>query len=321
MILFFLIFFLIFFLLLFICLSIYYYILNRRLQSEISQIEDSLEISLSGNLHHRILVQPNAQTKNICFLINKLCCNYQNDISLLKKSEKKYKDLMINLSHDVRTPLASMLGHLELLTSSPDITPSNNLSASLDVINRKALELANFVEMLFQWTKLDANEEKLFLSPFDINEQSRIIISKWLHIFEKNSIKYKFAIPEKAFICIIDPVAYQRIIDNLFKNIVNHSHASQMQFSVSTFNSSIHISIEDNGKGIDAKILPMLFTGQISHREGETYDNKRSMGIGLSVCKSIIDAHRGKVWAENKIDGGAKISFTLPLEEEEQNGD
>ena len=314
-------FFLIFFLLLFICLSIYYYILNRRLQSEISQIEDSLEISLSGNLHHRILVQPNAQTKNICFLINKLCCNYQNDISLLKKSEKKYKDLMINLSHDVRTPLASMLGHLELLTSSPDITPSNNLSASLDVINRKALELANFVEMLFQWTKLDANEEKLFLSPFDINEQSRIIISKWLHIFEKNSIKYKFAIPEKAFICIIDPVAYQRIIDNLFKNIVNHSHASQMQFSVSTFNSSIHISIEDNGKGIDGKILPMLFTGQISHREGETYDNKRSMGIGLSVCKSIIDAHRGKVWAENKIDGGAKISFTLPLEEEEQNGD
>ena len=68
-------------------------------------------------------------------------------------------------------------------------------------------------------------------------------------------------------------------------------------------------------------ILPMLFTVQISHREGETYDNKRSMGIGLSVCKSIIDAHRGKVWAENKIDGGAKISFTLPLEEEEQNGD
>ena len=92
----------------------------------------------------------------------KLCCNYQNDISLLKKSEKKYKDLMINLSHDVRTPLASMLGHLELLTSSPDITPSNNLSASLDVINRKALELANFVEMLFQWTKLDANERKTF---------------------------------------------------------------------------------------------------------------------------------------------------------------
>ena len=61
------------------------------LQSEISQIEDSLEISLSGNLHHRILVQPNAQTKNICFLINKLCCNYQNDISLLKKSEKNIK--------------------------------------------------------------------------------------------------------------------------------------------------------------------------------------------------------------------------------------
>ena len=94
-----------------------------------------------------------------------------------------------------------------------------------------------------------------------------------------------------------------------------------MKVTISANETEAIFSIEDTGKGIDGKILPMLFTGQISHREGETYDNKRSMGIGLSVCKSIIDAHRGKVWAENKIDGGAKISFTLPLEEEEQNGD
>lgn len=304
-------FFLIFFLLLFICLSIYYYILNRRLQSEISQIEDSLEISLSGNLHHRILVQPNAQTKNICFLINKLCCNYQNDISLLKKTEKKYKDLMINLSHDVRTPLASMLGHLELLTSSPDITPSNNLSASLDVINRKALELANFVEMLFQWTKLDANEEKLFLSPFDINEQSRIIISKWLHIFEKNSIKYKFAIPEKAFICIIDPVAYQRIIDNLFKNIVNHSHASQMQFSVSTFNSSIHISIEDNGIGIknvdQNLIFERLYQCDLSR-------NSKGNGLGLAIVKELVQKLNGSITLESVPNVYTKFLLSFPLQ-------
>ena len=270
-------FFLIFFLLLFICLSIYYYILNRRLQSEISQIEDSLEISLSGNLHHRILVQPNAQTKNICFLINKLCCNYQNDISLLKKSEKKYKDLMINLSHDVRTPLASMLGHLELLTSSPDITPSNNLSASLDVINRKALELANFVEMLFQWTKLDANE----------------------------------AIPEKAFICIIDPVAYQRIIDNLFKNIVNHSHASQMQFSVSTFNSSIHISIEDNGIGIknvdQNLIFERLYQCDLSR-------NSKGNGLGLAIVKELVQKLNGSITLESVPNVYTKFLLSFPLQ-------
>ena len=75
------------------------------------------------------------------------------------------------------------------------------------------------------------------------------------------------------------------------------------------------------GKELMERFCQCYLQVRSSHREGVTYDNKRSMGIGLSVCKSIIDAHRGKVWAENKIDGGAKISFTLPLEEEEQNGD
>ena len=80
-----------------------------------------------------------------------------------------------------------------------------------------------------------------------------------------------------------------------------------MKVTISANETEAIFSIEDNGKGIDGKILPMLFTGRISHREGEMYDNKRSMGIGLSVCKSIIDAHRGKVWAENKIDGGQRF--------------
>lgn len=305
------VFFLIFFLLLFIFLSIYYYIIYRHLQSEISQIEGSLEILISGNLHHRILIQPNAHTKKICFLINKLSYNYQNDIFSQKKSEKKYKDLMINLSHDVRTPLASMLGHLELLTSSQDIPPSNNLSSSLDVINRKALELANFIEMLFQWTKLDANEEKLFLSPFDINEQSRIIISKWLPIFEKNNIQYKFSIPEKSFICILDSVAYQRIIDNLFKNIVNHSHASQMQFSVSTFNSSIHVSIEDNGVGIKNADQNLIFERLY---QCDLSRNSKGNGLGLAIVKELVQKLNGTITLESVPNIYTKFLITFPLQ-------
>ncbi|MDY2752722.1 MAG: histidine kinase dimerization/phospho-acceptor domain-containing protein, partial [Blautia obeum] len=206
----------------FIAISIHYYLVNRQLKSEIAQIEDELKIIVNENIRHRLLAPPYSYTKNICFQINKLCTNYQNDILSLKTSEKKYKDLMINLSHDVRTPLASMLGHLELLTESINESPSDNLSISLEVINRKALELTDFVEMLFQWTKLDANEEKFVFSSYDINEQSRMLISKWISFFDKNNIEYSFHIPEKEYRCSIDAAAYQRILDNLFKNILNH---------------------------------------------------------------------------------------------------
>ena len=129
-------------------------------------------------------------------------------------------------------------------------------------------------------------------------------------------------IPEEVVIVPMDPILIRQVIVNIMENAVIHGGSTtQVKVTISANETEAIFSIEDNGKGIDGKILPMLFTGQISHREGEMYDNKRSMGIGLSVCKSIIDAHRGKVWAENKIDGGAKILFTLPLEEEEQNGD
>ena len=83
----------------------------------------------------------------------------------------------------------------------------------------------------------------------------------------------------------------------------------------------VKFSVEDDGAGIEESVLPRMFDGSFESEDGKESDSRRNMGIGLSVCKSIIDAHRGKVWAENKIDGGAKISFTLPLEEEEQNGD
>ena len=155
-------------------------------------------------------------------------------------------------------------------------------------------------------------------------ELAEEIVSSAVVKFSKRfpDIKVEVDIPEEVVIVPMDPILIRQVIVNIMENAVIHGGSTtQVKVAISANETEAIFSIEDNGKGIDGKILPMLFTGQISHREGETYDNKRSMGIGLSVCKSIIDAHRGKVWAENKIDGGAKISFTLPLEEEEQNGD
>ena len=166
---------------------------------------------------------------------------------------------------------------------------------------------------------------RLAVSIFTTHEElAEEIVSSAVVKFSKRfpDIKVEVDIPEEVVIVPMDPILIRQVIVNIMENAVIHGGSTtQVKVTVSANETEAIFSIEDNGKGIDGKILPMLFTGQISHREGETYDNKRSMGIGLSVCKSIIDAHRGKVWAENKIDGGAKISFTLPLEEEEQNGD
>lgn len=295
----------------FIAISIHYYLVNRQLKSEIAQIEDELKIIVNENIRHRLLAPPYSYTKNICFQINKLCTNYQNDILSLKTSEKKYKDLMINLSHDVRTPLASMLGHLELLTESINESPSDNLSISLEVINRKALELTDFVEMLFQWTKLDANEEKFVFSSYDINEQSRMLISKWISFFDKNNIEYSFHIPEKEYRCSIDAAAYQRILDNLFKNILNHSHATKMKFSVTQSDSHIHLLIEDNGIGIKPEDQNLVFERLY---QCDLSRNSKGNGLGLAIVKELVQKMNGTITFKSVPHIYTRFLISFPLQ-------
>ena len=229
----------------------------------------------------------------------------QEHVRLKAEKERMRANLLRAVSHDIRTPLTSIEGAAAGIIDNKDVLTEEQKEELLLNIKEEAQWMVRMVENLLSITRM--NDEGTRLTTHE--ELAEEIVSSAVVKFSKRfpDIKVEVDIPEEVVIVPMDPILIRQVIVNIMENAVIHGGSTTQ--------------VEDNGKGIDGKILPMLFTGQISHREGETYDNKRSMGIGLSVCKSIIDAHRGKVWAENKIDGGAKISFTLPLEEEEQNGD
>ena len=242
----------------------------------------------------------------------------QEHVRLKAEKERMRANLLRAVSHDIRTPLTSIEGAAAGIIDNKDVLTEEQKEELLLNIKEEAQWMVRMVENLLSITRM--NDEGTRLTTHE--ELAEEIVSSAVVKFSKRfpDIKVEVDIPEEVVIVPMDPILIRQVIVNIMENAVIHGESTtQVKVTVSANETEAIFSIEDNGKGIDGKILPMLFTGQISHREGETYDNKRSMGIGLSVCKSIIDAHRGKVWAENKIDGGAKISFTLPLEEEEQN--
>ena len=244
----------------------------------------------------------------------------QEHVRLKAEKERMRANLLRAVSHDIRTPLTSIEGAAAGIIDNKDVLTEEQKEELLLNIKEEAQWMVRMVENLLSITRM--NDEGTRLTTHE--ELAEEIVSSAVVKFSKRfpDIKVEVDIPEEVVIVPMDPILIRQVIVNIMENAVIHGGSTtQVKVTISANETEAIFSIEDNGKGIDGKILPMLFTGPISHREGETYDNKRSMGIGLSVCKSIIDAHRGKVWAENKIDGGAKISFTLPLEEEEQNGD
>ena len=126
----------------------------RRVRTQLALIKDALDDIKGGNLNRRILAGENDMTKTICYDINKIAVNSQAQLIRQRQSEQAYKRLMTSLSHDVKTPLASLVGYLEAVENK--IVIGEEKDEYIHVAHEKAHYMKSFVENLFEWVKLDS---------------------------------------------------------------------------------------------------------------------------------------------------------------------
>jgi K+-sensing histidine kinase KdpD len=139
------------------CVIIYLAAKLHRVKEQLSIIKDALEDIKQGNLNRRILTKNGDLTKTICYDINEIVVNDQARLIKLKQAEEAYKRLMTSLSHDVKTPLTSLVGYLEAIQEK--IVTEEEKEEYINVALDKAHHLKDFVELLFEWVKLDAKEQ------------------------------------------------------------------------------------------------------------------------------------------------------------------
>ena len=155
----------------------------RRVQGQLSIIEEALEDIKSGNLNRRMLAKKSDMTRKICYGINDIAMNSQTQLIKQKQSEQAYKRLMTSISHDVKTPLASLVGYLEAIECK--IVAGEEKDEYVHVAFEKAHYLKHFVENLFEWVKLDSGEQIFHFEVLDLNELSRNIIVDWISVLER----------------------------------------------------------------------------------------------------------------------------------------
>ena len=228
----------------------------RRVRTQLALIKDALDDIKGGNLNRRILAGENDMTKTICYDINKIAVNSQAQLIRQRQSEQAYKRLMTSLSHDVKTPLASLVGYLEAVENK--IVIGEEKDEYIHVAHEKAHYMKSFVENLFEWVKLDSGEQIFHFEKFDLNELSRNIIADWIPVLESNHFEYEFVIPETEYFIHIDVNAYTRVLNNLFQNIIIHSAGDKMALHICEDIQQAKIIISDNGKGIAPDKLPHI---------------------------------------------------------------
>lgn len=231
------------------------------------------------------------------------------------EKEKMRANLLRAVSHDIRTPLTSIAGSVAGIIENKDCLTRELELELLDNIQEDAQWLVRIVENLLSITRMNSDNANLNTQ----EELAEEVISGAIVKFQKRfpGITVVANTPDDVILVPMDAILIEQVILNLMENAVIHGKVTEkLSVNLNIKDKNAIFTIEDDGEGIREDILPVIFEGTIGGHDKDESDKKRNMGIGLSVCRSIIKAHRGTMKAENKREGGARMTFTLPLEEE-----
>lgn len=237
-------------------------------------------------------------------------------VSAAREAERQqiYANLLRAVSHDIRTPLTGIVGATNaLLDQEENLTPQQRRTLLTDA-NEDAQWLIRVVENLLSITRLGAENTRLCKSLEAVEEVMEGAVAKFAKRYP--AIQVKVCLPDELLLVPMDPLLIQQVLTNLMENAALHGgDVTCITVSLEQKDADwAAITVADNGRGIAPEKLATIFDG--SANSGPRSDIKRNMGIGLSVCRTVILAHGGRISARNQSDGGACFRLELPMKEE-----
>lgn len=299
------------------------------INKKISQSNEVLDDIKKGNGNRKILSKDNDNFSEIIYKINEIVYLYEEKLTEFRKMENANNQLLTSLSHDIRTPLTSIIGYtdaikkellkdglndkydLQNVIENHNTLENNNVIENyIDIVREKSYYLKEYLDNVFDWFKLNSNEFYLDLKDTEITELSRNIIKSWIVIFEEKDIDFDIEIEEKEIICNLDQNAYARVINNIIQNAVEHSKTKKIQISIKESNRKIFITIKDFGVGIEPDDLEHIFDRLYKCDKAR---NKVGSGLGLYITKELIEKMNGCIDVKSEVGEGTEFEITFEI--------
>ena len=215
---------------------------------------------------------------------------------------------MTSLSHDVRTPLTTLIGYLD--AAHKGLVTGKDWDDYIETARRKAHDLKEYIDVLFDWFKLNSNEFALEIQSVEAAELTRNILIDWIPIFEDKQVDYDIDISEQPVRVRLDIDSYMRIINNLIQNVIAHSHADKIKISLSKKENSMELLLADNGVGIEKEDLKHIFERLYKCDKGRS---EKGSGLGLSIVHQLVEKMGGSIAVESIPGKGTEFSLRFPL--------
>ena len=229
------------------------------------------------------------------------------------EKERMRGNLLRAVSHDLRTPLTSIYGACSAMIENYDDLDREKHLKLLSDVRSDAQWLTRMVENLLSVTRIDADKVRLSKNSTVLEELVDALLVKFHKHYPQQKVIVQ--IPDVFVSIPMDAVLIEQVLMNLLENAVFHARGMRnLWLTVRISEQKAVFSVEDDGCGIPAERIPHLFTGLLD--SASPADSARNnMGIGLSVCSTIIKAHGGEIYAENREEGGARFRFAMEMEE------
>ncbi|MBP1549172.1 MAG: DUF4118 domain-containing protein [Oscillospiraceae bacterium] len=230
------------------------------------------------------------------------------------EKEKMRANLLRGISHDLRTPLTSICGSTSAIIENYDMLDKEQQIKLLSEIREDSKWLNRMVENLLSVTRINSEKVRVIKTPTVLEELIDAVILKFHKHCPDQDVKV--TIPEEFISIPMDALLIEQVIINILENAVFHAKGlTEIHLNVTTKDNLAVFEISDNGCGIPKDRLEHLFSGYLERMDVSADSSRNNMGIGLSVCASIIKAHGSVISAENLKNGGALFRFALEMEE------
>jgi signal transduction histidine kinase len=236
----------------------------------------------------------------------------QEQLQKLQETDRLRRELISNVSHDLRTPLSSMQGYLEMLMS-PN-TQAEARSNYVDIAFKHCRRLTQLVKELFELSKLDAGRITPEREDFSLAELLQDVVQKYSLNAQQKNIQLSTAANSQLYMVNADIALIERVLENLIDNALRYTpNGGQVQLSLLQQENTIEVGVKDTGIGLAEEDLPHIFERYYSTQKPTEY-HQQSTGLGLAIVKRILELHNSVITVESQPNVGTSFSFPLEIQ-------
>ncbi len=286
-------------------------VLSTSINEDVTDLVRAVRKLGAGDLTARAAPRGNDELRELSESFNAMAAKLESKIATQKEVEEARRLLVATVSHDLRTPLASMRVIVESINDGV-VSDPDTVRRYLRTLQHETEYLSRLIDDLFELSQIDAGILGLHLEPANIKDLISDTLQSLAPQANEKGVRVTGRAPELVSDLVIDTQRVQRVLYNLVQNAVRHTPADgSVAISATESGEEVRVSVADSGEGIAPEEMPHLF--ERFHRTDQSRSRAHgSAGLGLSIARGIVEAHGGRIWAESSQGRGSTFTFSLP---------